>query len=147
MIAMPLVRSSVFSRLVASHPSNAGHHQVHEDHARAHAAASVVALGIAVAWSPSAARALMLFLVSSTHAPRSRWRHPAERNVLIAALMRLFPVVINIAVGLTYVDESCSNSAATSRCRAPVDAATRAAPQFGARALEIHERLVSARAW
>ena len=37
MIAMPLVRSSVFSRLVASHPSNAGHHQVHEDHARAHA--------------------------------------------------------------------------------------------------------------
>jgi len=117
------------------------------DHARAHAAASVVALGIAVAWSPSAARALMLFLVSSTHAPRSRWRHPAERNVLIAALMRLFPVVINIAVGLTYVDESCSNSAATSRCRAPVDAATRAAPQFGARALEIHERLVSARAW
>src|SRR5882762_7071809 len=59
------------------------------------AGAAGVALGIAVAWSPLAARALMPFLVFVNTLPK----------VAVAALIGFFPVVINTAVGLTQVDE------------------------------------------
>src|SRR5437868_5101232 len=70
--------STTSQRTARSVAHGGGRTMAPPDHARAHAAASVVALGIAVAWSPLAARALMLFLVSSTHGPRLRWRRGAD---------------------------------------------------------------------
>jgi len=77
------------------------------------AGAAGVALGIAVAWSPLAARALMPFLVFVNTLPKVAvaplfllWLgYGILPNVLIAALIGFFPVVINTAVGLTQVDE------------------------------------------
>jgi NitT/TauT family transport system permease protein len=72
-----------------------------------------VALGIAVAWSPVAARALVPFLVFVNTLPKVAvaplfllWLgYGIVPNMLIAALIGFFPVVINTAVGLTQVDE------------------------------------------
>jgi len=72
-----------------------------------------MALGIAVAWSPLAARALMPFLVFVNTLPKVAvaplfllWLgYGIVPNVLIAALIGFFPVVINTAVGLTQVDD------------------------------------------
>src|SRR6185503_17221529 len=72
-----------------------------------------VALGIAVAWSPLAARALLPFLVFVNTLPKVAmaplfllWLgYGIVPNILIAALIGFFPVVINTAVGLTQVDE------------------------------------------
>ncbi len=77
------------------------------------AGAAGVALGIAVAWSPLAARALLPFLVFVNTLPKVAvaplfllWLgYGILPNVLIAALIGFFPVVINTAVGLTQVDE------------------------------------------
>jgi NitT/TauT family transport system permease protein len=75
------------------------------------AGAAGVALGIAVAWSPLAARALILVFVNTLPkvavAPLFLlWLgYGILPNVLIAALIGFFPVVINTAVGLTQVDE------------------------------------------
>src|SRR5437762_8580190 len=71
-----------------------------------------VALGIAVAWSPLAARALMPFLVFVNTLPKVAvaplfllWLgYGILPNMLIGALIGFFPVVINTAVGLTQVD-------------------------------------------
>jgi NitT/TauT family transport system permease protein len=66
------------------------------------AGAAGVALGIAVAWSPLAARALLPFLVFVN----TLWLgYGIIPNVLIAALIGFFPVVINTAVGLTQIDD------------------------------------------
>jgi NitT/TauT family transport system permease protein len=72
-----------------------------------------VVLGVAVAWSPTAARALVPFLVVVNTLPKVAvaplfllWLgYGLVPNVLIAALIGFFPVVINTAVGLTQVDE------------------------------------------
>jgi NitT/TauT family transport system permease protein len=72
-----------------------------------------VALGIAVAWSPAIARALVPFLVFVNTLPKVAvapllllWLgYGLVPNMLIAALIGFFPVVINTAVGLTQVDE------------------------------------------
>jgi NitT/TauT family transport system permease protein len=72
-----------------------------------------VLLGVAVAWSPVAARALMPFLVFVNTLPKVAvaplfllWLgYGIVPNILIAALIGYFPVVINTAVGLTQVDE------------------------------------------
>jgi NitT/TauT family transport system permease protein len=72
-----------------------------------------VLLGVAVAWSPVAARALMPFLVFVNTLPKVAvaplfllWLgYGIVPNILIAALIGFFPVVINTAVGLTQVDE------------------------------------------
>src|SRR6266404_2788248 len=77
------------------------------------AGAAGVALGIAVAWSPLAARALMPFLVFVNTLPKVAvaplfllWLgYGILPNMLIGALIGFFPVVINTAVGLTQVDE------------------------------------------
>ena len=77
------------------------------------AGAAGVALGIAIAWSPLAARALMPFLVFVNTLPKVAvaplyllWLgYGILPNALIAALIGFFPVVINTAVGLTQVDE------------------------------------------
>jgi NitT/TauT family transport system permease protein len=77
------------------------------------AGAAGVALGIAVAWSPVAARALVPFLVFVNTLPKVAvaplfllWLgYGVVPNILIAALIGFFPVVINTAVGLTQVDE------------------------------------------
>jgi NitT/TauT family transport system permease protein len=77
------------------------------------AGAAGVALGVAVAWSPLAARALLPFLVFVNTLPKVAvaplfllWLgYGILPNVLIAALIGFFPVVINTAVGLTQVDE------------------------------------------
>src|SRR4029077_19125253 len=77
------------------------------------AGAAGVALGIGVAGSPLAARALMPFLVFVNTLPKVAvaplfllWLgYGILPNVLIAALIGFFPVVINTAVGLTQVDE------------------------------------------
>jgi len=77
------------------------------------AGAGGVALGIMVAWSPLAARALLPFLVFVNTLPKVAvaplfllWLgYGILPNVLIAALIGFFPVVINTAVGLTQVDE------------------------------------------
>jgi len=77
------------------------------------AGAAGVLLGIAVAWSPVTARALVPFLVFVNTLPKVAvaplfllWLgYGIVPNILIAALIGFFPVVINTAVGLTQVDE------------------------------------------
>lgn len=72
-----------------------------------------VALGIGIAWSPLLARALVPFLVFVNTLPKVAvaplfllWLgYGIIPNILIAALIGFFPVVINTAVGLTQVDE------------------------------------------
>jgi NitT/TauT family transport system permease protein len=72
-----------------------------------------VALGIAIAWSPLIARALVPFLVFVNTLPKVAvaplfllWLgYGVVPNILIGALIGFFPVVINTAVGLTQVDE------------------------------------------
>jgi NitT/TauT family transport system permease protein len=77
------------------------------------AGATGVALGVAIAWSPLTARALVPFLVFVNTLPKVAvaplfllWLgYGIVPNMLIAALIGFFPVVINTAVGLTQVDE------------------------------------------
>ena len=72
-----------------------------------------VALGVAIAWSTTFARALVPFLVFVNTLPKVAvaplfllWLgYGIVPNILIAALIGFFPVVINTAVGLTQVDE------------------------------------------
>ncbi|HEU5319960.1 MAG TPA: ABC transporter permease subunit, partial [Methylomirabilota bacterium] len=72
-----------------------------------------VALGVAIAWSPVVARALLPFLVFVNTLPKVAvaplfllWLgYGVLPNMLIGALIGFFPVVINTAVGLTQVDE------------------------------------------
>src|SRR5437867_7321924 len=72
-----------------------------------------VALGIAIAWSPVLAKALVPFLVFVNTLPKVAvaplfllWLgYGILPNLLIAALIGFFPVVINTAVGLTQVDD------------------------------------------
>jgi len=72
-----------------------------------------VMLGIAIAWSPVLARALVPFLVFVNTLPKVAvaplfllWLgYGIVPNMLIGALIGFFPVVINTAVGLTQVDE------------------------------------------
>lgn len=72
-----------------------------------------VALGVAIAWSTTLARALVPFLVFVNTLPKVAvaplfllWLgYGIVPNILIAALIGFFPVVINTAVGLTQVDE------------------------------------------
>ena len=72
-----------------------------------------VALGIAIAWSPVLAKALVPFLVFVNTLPKVAvaplfllWLgYGVFPNMLIGALIGFFPVVINTAVGLTQVDE------------------------------------------
>jgi NitT/TauT family transport system permease protein len=77
------------------------------------AGAAGVALGVAIAWSPTVARALVPFLVFVNTLPKVAvaplfllWLgYGIVPNILIAALIGFFPVVINTAVGLTQVDD------------------------------------------
>ncbi len=77
------------------------------------AGASGAMLGIAIAWSGTLARALIPFLVFVNTLPKVAvaplfllWLgYGIVPNMLIAALIGFFPVVINTAVGLTQVDE------------------------------------------
>ena len=77
------------------------------------AGASGVALGIAIAWSPVLANALVPFLVFVNTLPKVAvaplfllWLgYGVVPNMLIGALIGFFPVVINTAVGVTQVDE------------------------------------------
>src|SRR5216683_2142746 len=77
------------------------------------AGAAGVVLGVVVAWSPLLARALLPFLVFVNTLPKVAvaplfllWLgYGLVPNMLIAALIGFFPVVINTAVGLTQVDE------------------------------------------
>jgi NitT/TauT family transport system permease protein len=77
------------------------------------AGAAGVALGIAIAWSTSLARALVPFLVFVNTLPKVAvaplfllWLgYGIVPNILIAALIGFFPVVINTSVGLTQVDD------------------------------------------
>jgi NitT/TauT family transport system permease protein len=72
-----------------------------------------IGLGIAIAWSPLLARALVPFLVFVNTLPKVAvaplfllWLgYGVVPNMLIGALIGFFPVVINTAVGLTQVDE------------------------------------------
>ena len=72
-----------------------------------------VLLGIAIAWSSTLARALVPFLVFVNTLPKVAvaplfllWLgYGIVPNILIAALIGFFPVVINTAVGLTQVDD------------------------------------------
>ena len=72
-----------------------------------------VLLGVAVAWSPVIARALVPFLVFVNTLPKVAvaplfllWLgYGLVPNMLIAALIGFFPVVITTAVGLTQVDD------------------------------------------
>ena len=72
-----------------------------------------VALGIAIAWSPVLAKALVPFLVFVNTLPKVAvaplfllWLgYGMVPNMLIGALIGFFPVVINTAVGVTQVDE------------------------------------------
>lgn len=72
-----------------------------------------VALGIAIAWSPVLATALVPFLVFVNTLPKVAvaplfllWLgYGIVPNMLIGALIGFFPVVINTAVGLSQVDE------------------------------------------
>ena len=72
-----------------------------------------IALGIAIAWSPVLARALVPFLVFVNTLPKVAvaplfllWLgYGIVPNMLIGALIGFFPVVINTAVGLTQVDD------------------------------------------
>src|SRR5262245_19307239 len=71
-----------------------------------------VALGVAIAWSPLLANALVPFLVFVNTLPKVAvaplfllWLgYGILPNMLIGALIGFFPVVINTAVGLTQVD-------------------------------------------
>jgi NitT/TauT family transport system permease protein len=77
------------------------------------AGAAGVTLGIAIAWSPLLAKALVPFLVFVNTLPKVAvaplfllWLgYGVIPNMLIGALIGFFPVVINTAVGLTQVDE------------------------------------------
>jgi len=77
------------------------------------AAASGIVLGMAIAWSPTAARALMPFLVFVNTLPKVAiaplflmWLgYGIWPNMLIGALIGFFPVVVNTAVGLTQIDD------------------------------------------
>ena len=77
------------------------------------AGAAGVALGVAVAWSPLLANALVPFLVFVNTLPKVAvaplfllWLgYGIFPNMLIGALIGFFPVVINTAVGLSQVDE------------------------------------------
>ena len=77
------------------------------------AGAGGVALGVAIAWSDTVARALVPFLVVVNTLPKVAvaplfllWLgYGVAPNALIAALIGFFPVVINTAVGLTQIDE------------------------------------------
>jgi NitT/TauT family transport system permease protein len=72
-----------------------------------------VLLGVAIAWSPAIARALVPFLVFVNTLPKVAvaplfllWLgYGLVPNMLIAALIGFFPVVINTAVGLTQIDD------------------------------------------
>ncbi len=72
-----------------------------------------VVLGIAIAWSPVLATALVPFLVFVNTLPKVAvaplfllWLgYGIVPNMLIGALIGFFPVVINTAVGLSQVDE------------------------------------------
>jgi NitT/TauT family transport system permease protein len=72
-----------------------------------------VLLGVAIAWSPAFARALVPFLVFVNTLPKVAvaplfllWLgYGIVPNMIIGALIGFFPVVINTAVGLTQVDE------------------------------------------
>jgi NitT/TauT family transport system permease protein len=72
-----------------------------------------VVLGVAIAWSPALARALVPFLVFVNTLPKVAvaplfllWLgYGIVPNMIIGALIGFFPVVINTAVGLTQVDE------------------------------------------
>src|ERR687897_226764 len=72
-----------------------------------------IALGIAIAWSPVLARALVPFPVFVNTLPKVAvaplfllWLgYGIVPNMLIAALIGFFPVVINTAVGLTQIDD------------------------------------------
>jgi NitT/TauT family transport system permease protein len=72
-----------------------------------------VALGVAIAWSTTLASALVPFLVFVNTLPKVAvaplfllWLgYGVVPNILIAALIGFFPVVINTAVGLTQVDD------------------------------------------
>jgi NitT/TauT family transport system permease protein len=76
------------------------------------AGAAGVALGVAIAWSPLLADALVPFLVFVNTLPKVAvaplfllWLgYGVFPNMLIGALIGFFPVVINTAVGLTQVD-------------------------------------------
>ena len=76
------------------------------------AGAAGVALGVAIAWSPVLASALVPFLVFVNTLPKVAvaplfllWLgYGVLPNMLIGALIGFFPVVINTAVGLTQVD-------------------------------------------
>ncbi len=76
------------------------------------AGAAGVALGVAIAWSPFLANALVPFLVFVNTLPKVAvaplfllWLgYGIFPNMLIGALIGFFPVVINTAVGLTQVD-------------------------------------------
>jgi NitT/TauT family transport system permease protein len=71
-----------------------------------------IALGIAIAWSETLARALVPFLVFVNTLPKVAvaplfllWLgYGILPNMMIGALIGFFPVVINTAVGLTQVD-------------------------------------------
>ena len=77
------------------------------------AALSGVALGVAIAWSPMASRALMPFLVFVNTLPKVAvaplflmWLgYGIWPNMLIGALIGFFPVVVNTAVGLQQIDD------------------------------------------
>ena len=76
------------------------------------AGAAGVMLGVAIAWSPLMANALVPFLVFVNTLPKVAvaplfllWLgYGVFPNILIGALIGFFPVVINTAVGLTQVD-------------------------------------------
>jgi NitT/TauT family transport system permease protein len=76
------------------------------------AGAAGVVLGVAIAWSPLLANALVPFLVFVNTLPKVAvaplfllWLgYGIFPNMLIGALIGFFPVVINTAVGLTQVD-------------------------------------------
>ena len=71
-----------------------------------------IALGVAIAWSPTIAAALLPFLVFVNTLPKVAiaplfllWLgYGVVPNMLIGALIGFFPVVINTAVGLTQID-------------------------------------------
>lgn len=77
------------------------------------AAVAGIALGVVIAWSPMASRALMPFLVFVNTLPKVAvaplfllWLgYGILPNMLIGALIGFFPVVINTAVGLMQIDE------------------------------------------
>ena len=77
------------------------------------AALAGVALGMAIAWSPLASRALMPFLVFVNTLPKVAvaplflmWLgYGIWPNMLIGALIGFFPVVVNTAVGLQQIDD------------------------------------------